>query len=122
MPKRPERVASLLKQELGEILVREYGDLTAGFTTVTEVRLTPDLRIARVYVSVFGTQEVREKTMALLEAETPRIRSLIASRIRIRFIPELQFIQDDTLDRVDRINSLIRQIHRDENKSDDSGS
>ena len=114
MPKRPERVASLLKQELGEILVRDYGDQTAGFTTVTEVKLTADLRNARVYVSVFGDDDVREKTMALLKAETPHIRALVASRIRIRFIPELQFVRDETLDRVDRINSLIRQIHRDD--------
>jgi ribosome-binding factor A len=72
-----------------------------------------------VYVSIFGSQEVREKTMALLEAERSHIRGLVGSRIRIRFVPELQFIQDDTLDRVDRINNLIRQIHRDDGDGDD---
>jgi ribosome-binding factor A len=113
MTNRPVRVASLIKEEIGAILVREYGDQTSGFTTVTGVDMSADLRIAKVYVSIFGSPEQQARTMALLETEKGHIRGMVASRIRIRFIPELQFFQDTTLDRVDRINSLIKKIHDD---------
>lgn len=119
---RSERVASLLKEELGSLLGREYAGEGLGFTTVTEVRLTADLRQAKVYVSVFGSEEQRRHTIGFLEAETPRIRSLLASRIRIRFMPSVVFVLDDTLDRVDRINTLIKQIHRDDPERDGTGS
>jgi ribosome-binding factor A len=118
---RSERVASLLKEELGSLLGREYAGEGLGFTTVTEVKLTADLRQARVFVSVFGPAEQRRHTMAFLEAETPRIRSLLAGRIRLRFMPSLQFVLDETLDRVDRINTLIKQIHRDDPEHGGSG-
>lgn len=123
MAKRPERVASLLKQELADILMREYADQTVGLTTVTEVRMSPDLRIARVYISVYGDDEAKARTMEMLDAEKGHIRSLIGSRVRLRFTPDLQFVRDDTLDRVERINTLIKQIHRDDEvRRDDGGS
>lgn len=111
MANRPDRVASLLKEELASILTREYAGQLPGFTTVTEVRISPDLRNARVYVSVFGSSEVKQQTMEALEAETPHMRSMVAGRIRIRFVPELLFVLDETLDRVDRINTIIKKIH-----------
>ena len=114
MAKRPERVASLLKEELASILMREYADQTVALTTVTDVRMSPDLRIARIYISVFGDNEAKERTMELLEAERGHIRGMIGARVRLRFTPELVFVRDDTLDRVERINTLIKQIHRDE--------
>jgi len=112
-------VASLLKEELGALLGREYAGEGLGFTTVTAVNLTADLRQAKIYISVFGAEDQRRRTMEFLEAETPHIRSLLAGRIRLRFMPSLQFILDDTLDRVDRINMLLKQIHRDDPGRDD---
>jgi ribosome-binding factor A len=114
---RTERVASLIKEEIGAILIREYGDPSYGFTTVTEVKVTADLRIAKVYFSVFGPPEVQERTLAMLEHERSHIRGVVGSHMRLRFIPELQFFLDPTLDRVDRINRLINQIHRDDDAS-----
>ena len=108
---RTERVASLIKEEIGSFLVREYGDNTHGFTTVTDVRMTPDLKIAKVYFSIFGNPDVREKTMAMLEDDKAQIRKLVGSHLRIKFTPALQFYLDDTLDQVDRINTLIKKIH-----------
>lgn len=111
---RTERVASLIKEEIGSLLTREYAGQGLGFTTVTSVTVTADLRQAKVFVSVFGSPEIRTNTMAFLEDETPHIRSLLAGRIRLRFMPSVTFVLDDTLDRVDRINTLIKQIHRDD--------
>jgi ribosome-binding factor A len=112
---RTERVASLIKEEIASLLVREYNDPSLGFTTVTDVRVTPDLRIAKVYFSIFGKPEVQEKTMARLEGEKSHIRGVLGSKMTIRFIPELQFHLDGTLDRVERLDSIFRKIHRDGN-------
>jgi ribosome-binding factor A len=111
---RTERVASLIREEIAGILIKEYGGQGLGFTTVTEVEVSGDLRVAKVFFSVFGSDEVKTKTMARLEEEKSHIRGMIGSRLRLRFVPELQFHLDGTMDRVDRINRLIKEIHRDE--------
>ncbi len=110
---RTERVASLIKEEIAAILLREYRDQAVGLTTVTDVRVSGDLKNAKVYFSILGAQAMREQTMQMLESERPRIRSLVGSRLRLKFTPALQFFLDETLDRVDRINTLIRKIHGD---------
>lgn len=121
MGNRPERVASLIKEEIGAILAREYSGQLKGLTTVTDVKLSPDLRNAKVFVSVYGPADVRRSTMEFLGDETPHIRGMIGSRIRIRFTPELRFVLDETLDRVDRINQLIKQIHEERKGQGDGG-
>jgi ribosome-binding factor A len=108
---RTERVASLIREEVGAILIREFSGGTHGFTTVTEVRMTPDLKIAKVYFSVFGDAAVKKKTMAMLEGVRAHIRQLVGSHLRMKFTPALHFYLDDTLDQVDRINSLLKKIH-----------
>lgn len=117
---RMERVASLIKEELGAILIREYSNSSYGFITVTDVRVTADLKIAKVYFSIFGEVAVQERTMAMLEEEKSHIRGLVASHLRLRFTPSLQFYHDNTMDRVDRINHLIKKIH-DEGKTPSDG-
>jgi ribosome-binding factor A len=111
---RTERVASLIKEEIGALLVRDYSDPAFGFITVTDVTLSPDLRIAKVYFSVFAKPEVQEQTMGMLEGEKGRIRGIVGSRMKIRFVPELQFFLDGTMDRVDRLNRIFKQIHKDD--------
>lgn len=110
---RAERVSSLIKEEIGAILIREYNGQTVGFTTVVDVRMSPDLKIAKVYFSVFGSPDVQEKAMSWLEQEKPHIRGLLASHLRMKFTPALQFYLDDTLNQVDRINTLLKKIHDD---------
>ncbi len=116
---RTERVASLIKEEIGALLIRDYNDPALGFITVTDVTLSPDLRIAKVYFSVFAKPEVQERTMAMLEEEKGRIRSTVGSKMKIRFIPELQFFLDGTQDRVERLNKIFKKIHED--KGDGAG-
>ena len=110
---RTERVGSLIKEEMGSLLLREYSGSGMGFTTVTEVRMTPDLKIAKVFFSILGSPEVQTKTMAFLEEEKQHIRGLIASHLRMKFTPALLFFLDDTLNQVERINTLIKKIHDD---------
>jgi ribosome-binding factor A len=114
---RMARVASLIKEEIGAILIREYSAPSYGFTTVTDVKVTADLRIARVYFSVMGTPEVQRKTMEMLESEKGHFRGIVGSHLHMRFVPELQFFHDTTMDRVDRINTLLREIHKKDDES-----
>jgi len=115
---RTERVASLIKTEIGSILTREYNDPSFGFITVTDVKMSPDLRIAKVAFSIFGDDARKAKTMDMLEDEKSHIRGLVGSRLRLKFTPSLQFYRDDTLDTVDRINQLIKKIHEDDKRDD----
>ena len=120
---RTERVGSLIKEEMGGLLTREYGGWGMGFTTVTDVRMTPDLKIAKIYFSVLGGPEIQTKTMAFLEERKQHIRGLIAAHLRLKFTPALLFFLDDTLNQVERINTLIKKIHDDAGeKSGNSGS
>jgi ribosome-binding factor A len=118
---RTERVASTIKEEIGSILIREYSDKSYGFITVTDVNVTADLKIAKIYFSIFGDPAVQERTMAMLENEKQHIRGLVASHLRLKFMPALQFYHDNTLDRVDRINHLIKKIHDDDGKTAPDG-
>lgn len=118
---RTDRVASLLKEELGALMTREFSDPSYGFITVTDVRMTPDLRVARVSFSVFAPPAQKAKTMAMLEDEKGYIRGVVGRKLRLRFTPSLEFFLDETLDAVDRINTIIRKIHEDERKPGDGG-
>ena len=115
---RTERVASLIKEELGAILLREYTSPSYGFITVTDVKMSADLKIAKVALSVLGNDEVKARTMAMLESEKPHIRGMLGSHVRLRYTPSLLFLLDDSLDTVDRINLLLKKIHDDERKPD----
>ncbi len=114
MSLRTEKVAALIKEEVGMFLSREYRDPAYGFITVTDVHVTPDLRIAKIYVSIMGSSEVKMVTMQMLENHKGDVRSFIGSHIRLKFTPAIQFYMDETLDRVDRIEQIIKQIHKDE--------
>ncbi|MCX6178379.1 MAG: 30S ribosome-binding factor RbfA [Chlorobiales bacterium] len=120
---RTERVSSLLQQELGAILQKE---LPRGgpIVTVVEVKVTADLSIARVYVSIIGTDKEQEKAMAFLLDSTKSIRMILSSKIRHQFrrIPELEFHEDHLYERANRIEQLLNEVrkgsvHSDEPKS-----
>ena len=111
---RTERVASLIKETVGVIVAREYSGTEFGFITVTEVRMSPDLKIAKVYFSIFGSSERQAKTMVMLNEQKQRIRGEVAHSVRLKFAPALQFYHDATMDEVDRINKLINKIHEDD--------
>lgn len=112
MSLRTERVASLIKKEVGELCAKEFRDSQLGFITITDVHVSADLRTAKIYVSILGNHDVKERTMAMLEEKKAFIRVFLGSHVRLKFTPSLQFYLDETLDRVDRIEQLIKQIHR----------
>lgn len=113
---RTERVASLLKEEIGALLAREYRDPSYGFLTVTEVRVSADLKTAKVAVSVLGTPDAKIRAMASLQEQRPQIQRQIAAHLRMKFTPVLHFHLDETMERADRINVLLKRIHDDDAK------
>jgi ribosome-binding factor A len=108
---RTERVASLIKEEIGTIMTREYSGTEFGFITVTDVRMSPDLKIAKIYFSIFGSPEKQANTMKVLNDNKQHLRSEVAHRVQLKFAPALQFYHDTTMDEVDKINKLINKIH-----------
>ena len=116
MSLRTDRVASLIKEEVGTLLARDFRGNEFGFMTVTEVHMSPDLRIAKIYVSIFGTENVKKQTMEMLENQKSHIRSLIGSHVRLKFTPSISFYLDDTLDRVETIERIIKKIHTNEDE------
>ncbi len=108
---RQYKVSRLLQKELGEIFQRKGKSIFAGkMITVTEVRITPDLGQARVFLSIFPATEkaLFDKTMG---EHTQHIRHELAMRIRhqLRMVPELQFFLDDSLDYIENIDRLLKQ-------------
>jgi len=113
--KRAERVSDQMKQEIADILMRKIKDPRIGFVTVTDVEVADDLRNAKVFVSVYGSEKAA--TLKGLESASPFIRSELGRRMRMKFIPELLFRYDDSVERGAHINELLHEIQeKDEEK------
>jgi|SRR3972149_2545830 len=117
MSVRTEKVASLIKEEVSRIFQRNFGMQEYGFMTVTEVRMSPDLKNARIYVSVFGDAARKQKSLAMLENQKSFVRSELGHSIRLKFTPAIAFYLDDTLDHVMKIEGIINQIHSEEKRN-----
>ena len=97
------------------ILQREFSDQLHRMVTITRARVTPDLSIAYIHASVMGdTEEQRKATFKQLEALTPQVRDILASRIRhqLRTVPELKFFLDESLQKAKRMESLFDRIRK----------
>ena len=108
---RPERVGDQIRQELAVLIAREVQDPGVGFLTLTRVKLTPDLQQARVFYTTIGDAKARTETARALERATPFLRRQIARRLRLKHVPELQFFYDESIERQDRIERIIQDLH-----------
>jgi len=104
-------VAVLLQEEISRVIFEELKDPRVGRVTITRVRLTDDLKFARVYFNVLGGAEQAVQCLAGLRRAKGFIRNQIRLNTDLRFIPELEFHYDDTLDYSDRIEELLKEIH-----------
>src|SRR3990172_9330042 len=118
MTQRTDRVDELLRQEIGQLLARDVADPRIGFATITDVETTPDLRHAKVWVSVIGTEAERGAAVAALAHAMPFIRHALGVRLRIKRIPELHVRLDDTSERGTRILRLINELEEGANVDD----
>ncbi len=111
MKQRQERLSALIRQEISEILLRRVKDpRISSFLVITEVKMSKDLRYAHIYVSVYGSEEEKKQTMKGLESAKGFIRSELGKDLRIRFVPEIFFELDDSLEKGDRILRKLKEL------------
>src|SRR5580692_12243122 len=103
------RLAERIAKIVAELLERRIKDPRLGFVTVTEARLTQDLREAKVFYTVFGTPEERQDTAKALKSATGIIRSEVGRQIGLRHTPSLEFVADEIPDTAKRIEDLVTQ-------------
>lgn len=108
---RSERVADQLRAELALLLSREVHDPGIGFVTLTRVHLSADLQSARVYYTSLADEAGRKNAARALGRAVPFLRRQIGSRLRLKRVPEIAFIYDDSVAGQDRIEQLLNEIH-----------
>lgn len=114
---RKERLNERLKELLGELILNQIKDPRVGLVTITSVSVAPDLAVAKVYFTVMGDEDARAETRKGLESASRYLRKTIGRELKLRQMPELRFVYDDTLDRSIRIERAIDRIR--ENQIDD---
>lgn len=118
---RPDRVGDQIRQEISELLSRgAVHDPGIGFITVTRVKVSPDLQVARVYYTSMGDEKARRETDRALERATPFFRRQVGSRLNLRRVPELEFRFDESVGHQDRIEQILRDLHEEEAQRQDA--
>jgi len=112
--RRSQKVASQIKENLSWVIEHQLRDPGKGFITLTKVRLSSDLKIANVYYSVLGKTEERQSTDEALKRARSFLRRELGNKVKLRFLPELRFFYDDSLDYSDKIAQLLNKINKNE--------
>lgn len=120
--RRVSRVASLIKREVSQILIDGIKDdrVGTGMVSITDVDVSGDLQHAKIFVSIYGTEEARRETMEGLKSATGYVRSYLGQRVRLRRTPEVLFIEDRSLERGDKMLTLLNELahHRKPDEED----
>ena len=114
--KRAQRVAEVLRAELSQIITQRVKDPTVGMVTITAVKLTDDLKSARVYVSRLGETDARTESIQGLRRAAKWIRAELGHRMDLKYVPKLTFVYDDSTDYAENIESLINKIKKESNE------
>ena len=111
VPGRPERVGAEIQAAVGELLSRGMlRDPRIGYITITGVKVSPDLRVARVFWSMLGDEAARKETQAGLDAAKGFVRREVTSRVKLRVSPEVFFVFDKSVGEGDKIDRLLREV------------
>lgn len=113
--RRVSRVAELIKREVSQMLIHDIKDdrVGAGLVSVTDVVVSGDLQHAKIFVSVYGTDEAKIETMAGLKSATGFVRTELGQRVRLRRTPEVIFQEDPSIERGTKVLSLLNQLNLD---------
>ena len=111
--RRVSRVAELIKREVSQMLLNGIKDdrVGTGMVSVTDVDVSGDLQHAKIYVSIYGTDEAKAETMAGLKSATGYVRSELGARIRLRRTPEVLFLEDLSIERGNKVLALLNQLN-----------
>jgi len=107
---RPDRVGEGIRQEISQLLLSEVHDPGIGLVTLTRVKVSPDLQIARIYYTQIGDEKAKRETRRALERATPFLRRQLASRINLRRAPEIRFQFDESIENQDRIERILMEL------------
>jgi ribosome-binding factor A len=113
-----KEVDELLRREISRIILYEMKDPRAGFVTVTRVHVAGDYRSAKVYVMVRGNEAQIAQSLAVLTHTRGHIQGLIADRIKLRWTPVLEFIEDDEMRQALRVDRILERMSQDEDQED----
>ena len=120
MSNRPERVAQRIKRETADILETTLRDpRLGGMVTVTDVEVTHDMAMARIYVSILEEGKAREQALQALASAAGFVRRQLASRLGLREVPELRFVLDTSIERGARVEDILRRLAEGEALADD---
>lgn len=113
--RRVSRVAELIKREVSQMLIHDIKDdrVGSGMVSVTDVVVSGDLQHAKIFVSVYGSEEAKSETMAGLKSATGYVRSELGQRVRLRRTPEVIFQEDPSIERGTKVLSLLNQLNSD---------
>ena len=118
MSTRLEKLRALLIEEISDIILRELKDPRLGFITVIDAEITPDLQHAKVFVSIMGSKEEQAINLAVLRRSAHFVRQSFGKRIKMKVLPDFDFVLDESVERGVRMFELLQQIQRDD---DDQG-
>ena len=117
---RATRVADQIRMEVGEILARKIKDPRVQFVTVTDVKMTADLKIARVYVTALDQEHYEQQTAPGLKSAVGFIRTEVGRRLNLRYTPEIVFYRDTSAEYAQRMEKILDSIpHENENEPDE---
>jgi ribosome-binding factor A len=111
---RVERVAEQIREEISQILATEVADPGVGLVTVTRVKVTADLSLARIYWTIMGDTAQRKETAKALKRATPFVRRLLSQRLTLRRSPEVQFLFDQSVAAQDRVEQILYELKQEE--------
>ena len=111
---RPERIQEALRQEVSRIVHHELKDPRLGFITITGVELTKDLRYAKIYFSVLGDSKKKRLALHGLNSAKGYIKNLIADRIKLRLMPELDFRIDESFEEIKKIHEILDKLKKED--------
>lgn len=113
--RRVSRVSALIKREVSQLLCHEIKDdrVGAGMVSVTDVVVSGDLQHAKIFVSIYGSDEARAETMEGLASSAGFVRRELGQRVRLRRTPEVAFFEDRSIERGDRVLTLLTQLNQD---------
>ncbi len=117
MSQRQEKIAASIREIISELMVRRIKDPRIGFASIVDVKVNRDLSIAKIYVSVLGSDEEKAKTMEGFRSAQGLIRSEVSKALGIRYSPELHFVLDQGIEHSMRVSKLISEVRASENQA-----
>ncbi|MBT3921557.1 MAG: 30S ribosome-binding factor RbfA [Nitrospina sp.] len=109
--KRSQRIQELILEEISKLVQSGLKDPRIGFTTVTKVEVTDNLKHAKIFISVMGSEKEKTETLDGLNSAKGYIRNTMGKNLYLRYLPELEFRRDDNADHVEKISRILNELH-----------